>query len=190
MTDTEILDALREGRDQAAFKALYGHLPTITRLVRANSGDRDDAKDVFQDALIILHRKVREGGFTLSAGLGTYLYAVCRNLWREELRRRGKVLRGWEPVEEADGPADMAALLAREAEHSMAEKALRTLGEKCLDVLRRFYILREPMTVIASALGFAGEGAAKTRKYKCLEKARERYRDLLSRSMPVRTEHP
>jgi hypothetical protein len=32
--------------------------------------------------------------------------------------------------------------------------------------------------VVALALGLAGEGAAKTRKYKCLEQARQHYRQF------------
>jgi len=185
MSDPKILEAIRNGSDHAAFVALYTHLPKVAHLVRQNSGSKDDAKDLFQDALVIFHRKVRGEGFTLSSSISTFLFAVCRNLWREELRRRNRTLTNWKLEDAADEPADLTALLAREGEYSVAEKALKSLGEKCLDVLKRFYVLHEPLQAIAKTLGFAGEGAAKTRKYKCLEAARRRYKELLAASLPA-----
>ncbi len=180
MSDPEILEAIHAGREHAAFVALYSHLPKVANLVRQNSGSKDDAKDLFQDALVILHRKVRTDGFALTSSTSTFLFAICRNLWREELRRRNRTLTNWKLDNEADEPADLTALMAREGEYNVAERALRSLGEKCLDVLKRFYVLHEPLQAIAKTLGFAGEGAAKTRKYKCLEAARRRYKELLA----------
>lgn len=178
MDDRRIIELIRSGRDHEAFKALYAHLPKVERLVRQNSGRSGDAKDIFQDALLVLHRRVRGEGFTLTSGIGTFLFAVCRNLWREELRRRNKALSAWNAEDEADDPAEIAALLAREGAYRRAEQALRSLSDKCRDVLVRFYVRHEPLSAIAKALGLAGEGAAKTRKYKCLEQARRKYQAL------------
>ena len=188
MDDQRIIELIRTGRDHEAFKALYAHLPKVEHLVRQNSGRSGDAKDIFQDALIIFHRRVRTEGFTLSSSIGTFLFAVCRNLWREELRRRNKSLTEWKLEDAPDEPADLTALLAREGEYKRAEQALKSLGAKCLDVLTRFYVKHEPLQLIAKALGFAGEGAAKTRKYKCLEEARKRYRQLVQMTV-ANTEH-
>ena len=188
MDDQRIIELIRTGRDHEAFKALYAHLPKVEHLVRQNSGRSGDAKDIFQDALIIFHRRVRTEGFTLSSSIGTFLFAVCRNLWREELRRRNKSLTEWKLEDAPDEPADLTALLAREGEYKRAEQALKSLGAKCLDVLTRFYVKHEPLQLIAKALGFAGEGGAKTRKYKCLEEARKRYRQLVQMTV-ANTEH-
>ena len=182
MDDQQIIALIRSGRDQEAFKALYAHLPKVEHLVRQNSGRSGDAKDIFQDALIIFHRRVRGEGFELTSSIGTFLFAVCRNLWREELRRRDRPMGEWKLENEADEPADLITLLAREGEFKHAEQALKGLGAKCLDVLTRFYVKHEPLQAIAKALGFAGEGAAKTRKYKCLEEARKRYRQLVAQA--------
>lgn len=185
MTDQEIIENIRRGRDQEAFGVLYQHFGKVQRLVRANSGTRDDAKDLFQDALIIFHRKARAADLVLTCAVSTYLFSICRNLWREELRRRNRTLSRWEVEDMPQEESDITALLAREGEYSTAERALSSLGEKCLEVLKRFYIARESLVDIARSLGFAGEGAAKTRKYKCMEEARKRFRELA-----VRNEQP
>jgi RNA polymerase sigma factor (sigma-70 family) len=189
MSDTDILELIRQGRDERAFARLYTHFPKVRRLVRDNSGSADDAKDVFQDALIVFHRKARTSDFTLTSSISTYLFSVCRNLWREELRRRNKSLSKWEVADMSEEPVELTTMLAREGEYSTAEQALRTLGDKCLEVLKRFYIAREPLIDIARSLGFAGEGAAKTRKYKCLEEARKRFRELAKHIDPIPHQH-
>ncbi len=166
---------------------MYAHLPKVERLVRNNSGTRADAKDLFQDALIILLGKAKEEGFTLTCSISTYLFAICRNKWQEELRRRGRFTQ--ELAAAPDEPSDLMGLLAEEGRFGLAERALRSLGDKCLELLKRFYIAREPLQRIARAIGLSGEGAAKTRKYKCLEEARKRYRTLLAQGSIVQPQN-
>ncbi len=114
MDDQRIIGLIQAGKDHEAFKALYAYLPKVEHLVRQNSGRSGDAKDIFQDALIIFHRRVRSEDFTLTSSIGTFLFAVCRNLWRDELRRRNKSLGEWKLDTEADEPADLTSLLSRE----------------------------------------------------------------------------
>ena len=188
MTDPEILSHLRSSAAHKALVKLYGHLPKVERMVRNNGGTRADAKDLFQDALIILLGKAKEEGFTLNCAIGTYLYAICRNRWMEELRRRGRFTQELTALQ--DEPGDLTQLLAEEGRFASAERALRSLGEKCLDLLKRFYLLKEPLLTIAKSIGLAGAGAAKTRKYKCLEEARKRYRDMLAQGSVANIQHP
>ncbi len=188
MRDEDIIEALRTGPRDKALVKLYAHLPKVERMVRNNSGTRADAKDLFQDALIILLGKTNDPAFALTCSIGTYLFAICRNKWQEELRRQGRFSQELEAA--PDEPTDLAPLLAEEHRFGLAERALRSLGDKCLDVLKRFYLLQEPLIAIAQAIGLAGEGAAKTRKYKCLEEARKRYRELLAKGAVAQPQHP
>ena len=87
-------------------------------------------------------------------------------------------------------PNDLGAVLADEQNISLAERALQALGDKCQELLKRFYLLKEPLLTIAKSIGLAGEGAAKTRKYKCLEEARKRYRSLLAQGSVAQPQHP
>ena len=185
MNDVEIIETLRSGKRQKALAKLYAHLPTVERLVRRNSGTRAEAKDLFQDALIVFLGQLKDPAFRLSCSIGTYLYAICRNKWQEELRRQGRFTQELESM--PDDPTDLGALLADDRRFGLAERALRSLGDKCLELLRRFYLLKEPLSAIAKTIGLAGEGAVKTRKYKCLEEARKRYRTLQAQA-PI--DHP
>lgn len=187
MRDEEIIRILRSGLEQKALVKLYAHLPKVERMVRNNSGTRADAKDLFQDALIVLLGKVKEHDFTLSCSISTYLFAICRNKWQEELRRQGRFTQELEAA--PDEPTDLITLLADDHRFGLAERALRSLGDKCLDLLQRFYIMKEPLVGIAKAIGLSGEGAAKTRKYKCLEEARKRYRTFLAQGSAIQPQN-
>jgi len=62
------------------------NFPVILRMVQQNNGSDDDAKDLFQEAMIILYEKVQQGDFDLYSKLKTFLYAVCRRLWQKKLQ--------------------------------------------------------------------------------------------------------
>ncbi len=183
MNDAELLAAMRQGRAEQAFTQLYRQLPDVMTLVRTHGGTRSEARDLFQDALVIIHEKAQDPGWMFSGSLAAYLYGICRNLWLAELRAKGRAEKhidalsaqpdNGQPTTD-NGPTDNEPLT------QLAERAFAALGDKCRDLLTRFYLNNEPLTAIAQAFGYAGEGAAKTRKYKCLEQAREKYRALLS----------
>ena len=56
MTDRDIIEYLRNDKYQKATNALYNVLPAVKKYVSANSGTADDAKDIFQDALVVLYK--------------------------------------------------------------------------------------------------------------------------------------
>ena len=58
----------------------------LKRYVLKNSGDKDDAKDVFQNTLIVFYKKVLIENFELSSKISTYLFSIAKNLWLKKLR--------------------------------------------------------------------------------------------------------
>ena len=178
MTDTELLAALRSDRMEAAFVQLYRQLPDVIAMVRNHGGTKTEARDLFQDALVVLHEKTTDPVFQLPGTINAYLYGVCRNLWLAELRAKGRSEKAAALAAEHVEGAEFD--LKGESTLQLAERAFAALGAKCRELLTRFYVKQESLSSIAQAFGYAGEGAAKTRKYKCLEQAREKYRALMS----------
>ena len=189
MKGAELLAAMRDGRAEQAFTQLYRQLYDIQTMVRTHGGSRAEARDLFQDALVIIHEKAQDTGFTFSGSLAAYLYGICRNLWLAELRVKGKAEKH---ISALASTVTSSAVETQEPSTNnedplmhLAERAFAALGEKCRELLTRFYLNAEPLAAIAQAFGYAGEGAAKTRKYKCLEQAREKYRVLLSNTKTI-----
>ncbi len=173
MTDTEIIEHLKNNKYSKAVNGLYNALPSIKKYICTNSGTVEDAKDIFQDALVILYKKVNSTAFVLSVSLTTYLNAIAKNLWLTELRRRKKL-----PADESN--TDIADVIIEE-EHgfTIATAAFNLLGEKCKQLLILFYFKKKNFREIAGILAFSDEKIAKNQKYRCIQKAKENYLTLV-----------
>lgn len=174
MLDQKIIQLIRTGKSDKALDGLYKHFPMIRKMVRTHGGDVRDAEDVFQDALVILCRKIENPDFTLTSRLSTYLYGVCRYLWKDELRRRKRAI----PPDLADTEEAAATAVEEELTIKLAEKVLLELGDRCRELLGLFYEAGLQLKDIASRMGYSSENTAKTQKYKCLENARNTLRTL------------
>lgn len=159
---------------QPIFDDLYEYeFPKVVRLVTRNSGSLDGAKDIFQDGLIILMEKVYRKELDLTCSVGTYLYSICRNLWREQLRKDQKNISFYDP--HAHLEADIACM-EEETDPEVLEavnKAIATLGDPCRQLLESFYYENQSWDDIASTLGYSSAASARNQKYKCLERIRK-----------------
>lgn len=173
MQDQKIIELIRTDQSDRALNALYHHFPPIKKLIRRQGGQFADAEDIFQEALIILVRKVEAGNFTLTAKLSTYIFGVARYLWMEEWRkRRHERLHDFEsgltPAEERE----VSDAVEEEGRIALAIKVLNELQDRCRELLLLFYKGRMRLRDIAVKMGYSSENTAKNQKYKCLEHAR------------------
>ncbi len=82
------LDGIIKGDTQLLENLYKNDFPRIQAFVIKNQGTKEQAADLFHDALIAIFRKAQTPGFAITCRLSTYLYAVCKNLWLKELRQR------------------------------------------------------------------------------------------------------
>ena len=179
MDDQSIVQLLKQGQRSKGFQKLYKGYPPIKKFILSKGGTKADAEDIFQEALIIFYRKVQAEEFKLSSAISTYLFSVCRFLWKDELKKRKNkqvqhINSGLLQREEDD----VTEIMERESKVKQAEQVLRQIGERCLSLLRLFYYERLSMTAIAEKMGFKSEKVAKNQKYKCLERARLKFAAL------------
>lgn len=88
LTDSQIIQRIKLG-DESALDYLYQqHYKMMLRMVLRNNGTEQEALDIFQDALIVFWQKAMDSSFELTSKISTYLYSVCKNLWRKELDRK------------------------------------------------------------------------------------------------------
>lgn len=167
--NVDVLEGIKNG-NHAIIKAFYKkHLPSVTQYIQRNSGNADDAKDVFQDALVIVYEKIQKNNLNINCALGTYIYGICKYLWLNRLRRLGKTLNDDSGFGKLEDPADDPVELVDKAEKKViVQKYLLKLGEGCQDILLLFfggYSLKE----IAKQKGFS-DGYTRKRKFLCQKK--------------------
>lgn len=152
------------------------HYPPVERMVLSNSGSKDQAKDIFQETVLVLYDKVTQQGFVLESKLRTFLYAVSRRLWLKQLNKRenSHLSIEQEGYDTASGyEEDIQAYFDQEKQFAKMDEALQLLGEPCQSILRDFYIKNKSMYEICEKFGYTNTDNAKTQKYKCLQRLKK-----------------
>ncbi|MFC7525001.1 RNA polymerase sigma factor [Parapedobacter sp. GCM10030251] len=158
--------------DTAVLESLYhDYFPMVLNMILQNKGTEEEAKDVFQEAVIVLYDKIKQGDFELSSKLKTYIYSVCRRLWLKQLGNQERAFQDVSnygeviPVED-----DLAKHREMELQLSLMEQALEKLGEPCRTIIHDFYIGNLSMQAICEKFGYTSADNAKNQKYKCLQR--------------------
>jgi RNA polymerase sigma factor (sigma-70 family) len=156
--------------DSKVVEALYkSHFNMIQHFVVNNNGSFDDARDVFQEALMALYEKVQSDSFVLTCQIKTYLFSICKHLWLKRLHQMGKYSIPLSSQEETVSvEEDFGAIEKQDAAFAIMENALKSLGEPCKSLLEGYYINKKGMQELAQDFGYTNADNAKNQKYKCL----------------------
>ncbi len=156
--------------DKRAVETIYReNYLTIQSFIVKNNGYPDDARDIFQEAMIVLYEKVCSGSFELTCQIKTYLYSVCRRLWLKRLQQMQRYNPSAENIEEVVSiEEELDAHEKRNADLMVMESALGKIGEPCKSLLEAYYLQKKSMPEIAEFFGYTNADNAKTQKYKCL----------------------
>lgn len=163
-------DAAAKRREQLFISLYKSCFPAVARYVSKMGGSFDEAKDVFQDALLVYYEKQGAGAPELRAGGEAYLAGIARHLWLRRFRQAGTTSR-WKPS------ADVAMEEALQPSSARILHYLEQAGQKCMQLLRAFYYDKAGLDDIASEFGFSGTRSATVQKFKCLEKVREKVKE-------------
>jgi RNA polymerase sigma factor (sigma-70 family) len=172
--ELSLLEGLAKN-DRQAVETIYGrNFGMIQSLIINNNGSSEDARDIFQEAMIVLYERARSADFELQCRLKTYLYSVCRRLWLKRLAQSQRYIPQLSDVEETmPVEEEIEFHERRNLEFQMMEKALLGLGEPCKSLLEAFYLQRKNMGEIAGSFGYTNPDNAKNQKYKCLIRLRK-----------------
>tara|TARA_R110001583_G_scaffold60219_5_gene179025 strand:+ start:2024 stop:2575 length:552 start_codon:yes stop_codon:yes gene_type:complete len=181
MTDQEIIYQLKEG-NETCLKHLYQHLNMVSSLVLKNNGSRDDALDIFQEAIIVFYKNVMAGKYESKGKISSYLYEVSRRLWLNQINRRKKhEIPGLDVFlfEQADDVVEEQESLALQ---EYVRVALDKLGEPCKSLLEAAVFLNLKMEDIAKKFNYSGPRSASQQKLRCLKRLRDgiSYEDIIA----------
>ena len=156
--------------DKGAIEAVYReNYSLIQHFIISNNGTEDDARDIFQEAMMVLYERSRSPEFELTCQIRTYLYSVCRRWWLKKLQyaRRmesqvenyDKIVAVEEDLEQHEKPTQ---------QYLTMRAAMGKIGEPCKSLIEAFYVHRKNMHETANFFGYTNADNAKNQKYKCL----------------------
>jgi RNA polymerase sigma factor (sigma-70 family) len=170
-SDEALIEAIGNG-DQRALKTVYQqHWDMVLGFVLNNSGSEDDAKDIYQEALIVVLQKARSGEFVLTSKLKTFIYSVCRRMWLKQLHLNSRFtdkVNDNESYEEFD--ADLDAHEKKTRMQHIVQASMNELGEPCKTIITDFFYGGLTMEEIAEKMGYTNAANAKNQKYKCFKR--------------------
>ncbi|MDQ8051460.1 MAG: sigma-70 family RNA polymerase sigma factor [Pedobacter sp.] len=173
-TDREVVLGILNNSEEVLNKLYAGYYPMVLQFILNNNGDEDDAKDVYQEAIIVLYNKIKTGNFELSSKLKTYLYSVSRRIWLKKLAhlsKRTNNIADFEDVLMVE--EDVEKHEERDMQFTQMKTALERLGEPCKTIIQDFYIQNLSMQEICEKFGYTNTDNAKTQKYKCLQRLKK-----------------
>ena len=144
--------------------------PAVLRLIEANRGLRQDAEDLFQEALIVIYLRHKEGNLTLNCRLSTFIYAICRNMWMERIRRDARQVQLEESqMEIVDLSPGILETIEANEKNRILSRCLSQLKDDCQKLLRLFFADLS-MKDIAREMNYSSERYARKRKFSCKER--------------------
>ena len=171
----ELIIAEIRKKNEVALQELYKmHYPMIVHFICSNSGTEEEAKDIYQDAMIAFYERVQQPDFVLTCKIKTYVYAVCRRLWLKRLTQKKRYHGN---VEEAESflriEEEMQSIEELELDYLKMNEAMDGLGEPCVSIIRDFYVHGHSMESISAKYGYTNADNAKNQKYKCLQRLKK-----------------
>lgn len=176
-SDNEILAGLSKQNNEIVRYIYKKYFPMVANYIRKNNGSDDDAKDIFQEGIIVLFQKTQSADFQLvDTSIKTYLYRVCQNIWLKRLegagrrKQRESIYEYWTATDAqiADNEIDTDTIIAQ------IPQLLDQLGEPCKGILIAYYFGKKSMTEIAQIHGHKDADSAKNQKYKCLNRLKKK----------------
>lgn len=173
MNNKNLIKSLRNGKNPKAIKHLFKCYPSIRNFIIKNGGSENDAKDLFQESLLIFYKNILNPDFQLTSTAHTYLFSICKYLWKAELKKMNRSI----PLEQYHiSDLIQEQVINHEEEEKKVVKLdeiLNSLGDVCKKILEEYYYNKTSMIDIAKKFGYKNVNSAKTQKYKCIERAKK-----------------
>lgn len=164
-TNTEYLRGIANNDFSVLQKIYEQSLPEVIRYVKKNSGTLDDAKDVFQEGIMVIFKKVKEDRLVLTTSFHAFLFMVCKRIWLKKLKRKGYKEVPFEEDWEFSIEEDLEETFLHSQKWALFNRKFAALTAECQQVLKMLFNGISSKE-IAEKMGYT-EDYAKRKKYKC-----------------------
>lgn len=174
MSNQEIVRQFQDG-SSSVFNTIYKtHYPSVERFILNNNGTRDDARDIFQDTMLVLTEKLRADSFELTASLKTYVIAISKNLWFKQLRyARYQNTVEFSDIHSAQFYEDISNSIEQEKTYWERLQAMMSkLTAHCYNLLQSLFIQNKSIEDVQIQYGYTSKHNAQNQKHKCINQAR------------------
>jgi RNA polymerase sigma factor (sigma-70 family) len=179
-SDNTILIGIKNRKDSILEYLYKEYYPQIQRIVIKHSGTEQDAKDLFQEALIIIFTRLKKDDLVIKTSFHNYFIVLCRFIWfrqnnikysydtekiADETTRQDHSPA--DTIQEIQGDKDYDEYLSNQNE-KIFQRHYRKLPGDCKRVLKMFF-RKKSFRIIAVRLNYTNEDYARRKKYLCMQ---------------------
>jgi RNA polymerase sigma factor (sigma-70 family) len=164
-SDIEIVECLRNRQSYVVRYLSERYLPMIRLMVTNMGGTSEDAKDIFQDGLVIMLEKIDSDQFVLTCKFKTFLYSVCENLWKSILEKRKVANNYFTRRLDPSNDNDFTEEYDNQLYENLFNEVFQTLDPVCREILKLYWQDYSPLE-IAEKLGYT-YGYVRKKKCEC-----------------------
>ena len=125
-----------------------------------------EAKDIFQESILIIYEQLKSEKFKGESSIDTNFYTVCKRIWIRQLHKKDK------QEQVAKGFQEESLMVAEDDSfysHINLSSMLMKISDTCRAVLTDFYFYNQTMNEIREKYKLGSLGAAKNKKYRCMQ---------------------
>ena len=178
-SDDELLKLLVSGKAiDNPVKHLYEkYFYMLSSYIEQNQGSREDAEDIFQEVVLTFIELVQKNKFRGESSVRTFLFAVNRNIWLNELKKRGRQLKRNEKfsIEQPYEAPGIEKMISNREARKQVFNIIESLGEVCKKILLAFYYEDLPISEILMRLDYQNEQVVRNKKAKCMKSLEEKF---------------
>jgi len=176
MTEKELIKGLKNQKEEA-YSALYDQFfPSVKYYILRNSGNQQDAEDIFQETSIVLLQKIRSEELELTASLKTYFYSISRNLWLKKLRdsKKTSAIDGMEDKVFEEDSISQQEMAEQEANLAgWTNNLMLKLTGHCIVLITKIFFVEKYLPPNYQELGYKNAHTYQNQKYKCLQQLKK-----------------
>jgi len=187
MMDQDTFQKIRLG-DQNALAEVYisNRDSVINWITRKHSCSLEEAKDIYQDAIVIFYNNVAKGKISaINFSISSYLHEVVRRQFLNRLKKDSRLSRGLLDTLKYPGDSDTEEDQQYEQKLKVVHMALQELSDACKNLIKLRYFTNMSMESICDQLGYKNPSTAKNLKYKCMRILRRKVNTMARLGMQI-----
>lgn len=169
--ETDVLALIRQGREKEALEDLYKKiLPSVRKYIGKLKGDKDDAFDLFQDAVLAFYQSVLDNRFNEKYNVYGYVYKMCVFRWINKVQRDKIRYLDELPEIVLEEPKAWFSENEDKEEEQLLHHLFSSIGTKCIELMNYTIFKKMPHEDIMLRMDFPSIDSVKMQHQRCKEK--------------------
>lgn len=170
MMDQETFEKIKMGDKDALAEVYKDNRDSIINwITRKHDCSLEEAKDIYQDAIVILYNNAAKGRITkINFSISSYLHEIVRRQFLNRLKKDKRITRGFMELVREPSEYQMEDENQDQQKLELVHKAIKELSETCKKLIQLRYFTDLNMESICDQLGYKNSSTTKNLKYKCM----------------------